>query len=113
MQLRDTRSHSEKNPNNVDVNTGLPWWLSDNLPAMRETWGLHLSREDLLEKETATPSSILAWRLPWTEEPGGLQSMGSQSWTPLSDLMLQLSPNADKSGQFSNKRFPPKVQILW
>ena len=113
MQLRDTRSHSEKNPNNVGVNTGLPWWLSDNLPAMRETWGLHLSREDLLEKETATPSSILAWRLPWTEEPGGLQSMGSQSWTPLSDSMLQLSSNADKSGQFSNKRFPPKVQILW
>ena len=36
------------------------------------------SREDSLEKGTATPSNILAWRIPWTEEPGGLQSMGSQ-----------------------------------
>ena len=42
--------------------------------------------EDLLEDEMATHSSISAWRIPWTEEPGGLQSMGSQSWTRLSDL---------------------------
>ena len=48
------------------------------LPTMQETWVQSLSREDLLEKETATHSSILAWRIPWTEEPGGLQSMGSQ-----------------------------------
>ena len=42
--------------------------------------------EDPLEKETATPSSVLAWEIPWTEEPAGLQSMGSQkSWTRLSD----------------------------
>ena len=40
--------------------------------------GLILGQEDLLEKEMATHSSILAWRIPWTEEPGGLQSMGSQ-----------------------------------
>ena len=48
------------------------------LPAMRETWVRSLGREDPLEKEMATHSSILAWRIPWTEEPGGLQSAGSQ-----------------------------------
>ena len=47
-----------------------------NLPAMQETWVLSLGQEDPLEKERATHSSILAWRIPWTEEPGGLQSMG-------------------------------------
>ena len=49
-----------------------------HLPAMWETWVLSLGREDPLEKEMATHSSILAWRIPWTEEPGGLQSTGSQ-----------------------------------
>ena len=48
------------------------------LPTMRETWVQSLSREDLLEKEMATHSRILAWKIPWTEEPGRLQSMGSQ-----------------------------------
>ena len=49
------------------------------LPAMRETWVRSLGREDPLEKEMATHHcSILAWRIPWTEEPGGLQSVGSQ-----------------------------------
>ena len=48
------------------------------LQAMRETWVRSLGREDPLEKEMTTYSSILAWRIPWTEEPGGLQSMGSQ-----------------------------------
>ena len=43
-----------------------------------ETWVQSLGQEDLLEKEMATHSSILAWKIPWTEEPGGLQSMGSQ-----------------------------------
>ena len=46
------------------------------LPAMRETWVQSLGWEDPLEKEMATHSSPLAWRIPWTEEPGGLQSMG-------------------------------------
>ena len=45
---------------------------------MQETQVLSLGWKDLLEKEMATHSSILAWRIPWTEEPGGLQSMGSQ-----------------------------------
>ena len=47
-----------------------------NPPAMRETWVQSLGQEDPLEKEVATHSSILAWQIPWTEEPGGLQSMG-------------------------------------
>ena len=47
-----------------------------NLPATQES-----GPEDPLEKEMATPSSILAWRIPWTEEPGGLQSMGRQNQT--------------------------------
>ena len=54
------------------------------LPTVWETWVQSLGWEDLLEKEMATHSSILAWRTPWTEESGGLQSMGSQSWTRLS-----------------------------
>ena len=49
-----------------------------NLSAMWETWVPSLGWEDALEEDTATHSSILAWRIPWTEEPGGLQSMGSQ-----------------------------------
>ena len=61
-----------------------PRWASlvaqmvKNLPAMLETWVRSLGREDTLEKEMATHSSILAWGIPWTEKPGGPQSMGSQ-----------------------------------
>ena len=67
------------------INTSIePIWASPvaqrlkRLPAMRETWVGFLGWEDPLEKEMATHSSILAWRTPWTEEPGGLQSTGSQ-----------------------------------
>ena len=49
-----------------------------NPPAMQETWIQSLDKEDPLEEGTATHSSILAWRISWTEEPGRLQSMGSQ-----------------------------------
>ena len=49
-----------------------------NLPAMQETQLRSLGQEDFLEKKMATHSSILAWRIPWTVEPGGLQSTGSQ-----------------------------------
>ena len=52
-----------------------------NLPTMQETLG----QEDPLEKGMGNNSSILAWRIPWTEEPGRLQYMGSHSWTQLSD----------------------------
>ena len=48
------------------------------LPTMRETWVKSLGQEDLLEQEMATHSNTLAWKIPWTEEPGRLQSMGSQ-----------------------------------
>ena len=56
-----------------------------NLPAMQETQVQSLVGEDPLEKEMTTHSSILAWKIPWTEEPGGLQSMGLQSRAQLSD----------------------------
>ena len=49
----------------------------ESLPAMEETWVQSLGREDPLEEGMATHSSILAWSIPWTEEPGGLQSVGS------------------------------------
>ena len=52
--------------------------LVKNLPTMQETQVRTLGQEDALEKKMATHSSILAWRIPWTEEPGGLQSMGLQ-----------------------------------
>ena len=49
-----------------------------SLPVMQETWVRFLVQEDPLEKEMALHSSVLTWEIPWTEEPGGLQSMGSQ-----------------------------------
>ena len=60
---------------------GLPWWTSQmvkHLSAMQETWVRTLGWEDPLEKEMAIHSSTIAWKIPWTEEPGRLQSMGSQ-----------------------------------
>ena len=56
-----------------------------NLPTLQETQVQFLGQEDLLEKGIATHSSILVWRSPWTEEPGGLQSMGLQRVTGLSN----------------------------
>ena len=50
-----------------------------NLPAVQETQIQSLGQEDPLEKEVATRSSFIAWEIPWSEEPGGLQSIGSQS----------------------------------
>ena len=59
--------------------------MMKNVPAMQETWVWSLGQEDPLEKRMATFSRSLAWRIPWTEEPGGLQSLGSQrvryNWT--------------------------------
>ena len=56
-----------------------------NLPAMQETWIQSLGQEDRLEKDMATHSSLLAWRIPKTEEPSGLQSTGVQSQARLRD----------------------------
>ena len=76
---------------------GLPWWLrgKESTCQLQEAWVWSLSGEDPLEKEMATHSSILAWEISWTEEPGGLQSTGgcsglfavhgiAKSWTQLS-----------------------------
>ena len=60
---------------------GLPWWLRLKVSAYNaggETWIRSLGREDPLKKETAAHSSTLAWKIPWMEEPGGLQPKGSQ-----------------------------------
>ena len=61
-----------------EVRASLVAQLVKNLPAVQETQARSLGWEDPLEKEMATHSSILAWKISWTEEPGGLQSMGSQ-----------------------------------
>ena len=75
-------------PNAWDLNpeftTSLVAQLAKNLPAIQETQAQSLGQRDPLEKEMATHSSILAWRIPWTEEPGGLSSMGLQNQTQLS-----------------------------
>ena len=66
--------------NNLKINIGasLVAQRLKSLPAMQETWVRSLGQEDPLEKEMANHSSILAWRIPWTEEPGGPQSTGLQ-----------------------------------
>ena len=71
-------SLSQRQRNSRGLGASLVAQLVKNLPAMQETWVRSLGWEDPLEKEMATQSSILAWRIPWTEEPGGLQSTGSQ-----------------------------------
>ena len=74
------------------------------LPEMRDTRVQSLGWDDPLEKEMATHSSTLAWKIPWTEEPGRLQSMGSQSQTRLSnftDADLQGDPRGEKVLFFS------------
>ena len=63
--------------NGMQILSGMAQRLK-RLPATRETWVRSLGREDPLEKKMATHSSILAWEIPWTEEPGRLQSTGSQ-----------------------------------
>ena len=71
--------------------TSLVAQMAKCLPIMRETRVQSLSQEDLLEKKMATDSSTLAWKIPWTEEPGRLQFMGLQRvWTQLSDLTFTL-----------------------
>ena len=68
-----------KAPLQIECKLGFPLWLSDKyLPAMQETWVQSLGQEDPLEEGMATHSSVLAWEIPWTEEPGRLQSMGLQ-----------------------------------
>ena len=63
---------------NYYCGTSLVAQMVKRLPTVRETWVWFLGQEDPLKKEMATHSSSLAWKIPWTEEPGRLQSMGSQ-----------------------------------
>ena len=64
--------------NQLILQASLVAQMVKHLSTMRETWVQSLGREDALEKEMATHSSTTAWKIPWTEEPGRLQSMGSQ-----------------------------------
>ena len=75
----------------LSVCTSLVAQRVNRLSTMLETWVRSLSREDPLEKEMAIHSSTLAWKVPWTKEPGGLWSMGSQSQTRLSNFTFCLS----------------------
>ena len=63
-------------------------WRVENLASVRESWVQSLAQEDLPEEGMVTHSSILAWRIPWTEEPGELQSIGSQSRIQLKRLSM-------------------------
>ena len=76
---KDLKGHTD------DLVASLVAQTIKNPPAMQETQVQSLGWEDPLKGGMATHSTILAWRMPWTEEPGGLQSMGSQSQTQLSD----------------------------
>ena len=67
-----------RNQLNKNIRDSLVAQMVKNLPVMQETRVQSLGQEDPLEKGIANHSSILAWRIPWTEEPGGLQFMGSQ-----------------------------------
>ena len=85
------------------------------LPTVRETWVPSLGQEDPLEKGMATHSSTLAWKIPWTEEPGGLQSMGSQrvgyDWaTSLSFLSFFLASDTQSADFCQLYRWVSEVQ---
>ena len=73
-----SRQESKKETGWFSRKASLVAQMVKNLPAMWETQVRCLGQEDPLEKEMVTHSSILAWRIPWTEEPGGVQSMGLQ-----------------------------------
>ena len=83
-----------------------------HLPAMQETWVRSLVREVPLEKEMATHSSILAWRIPWIEEPGGLQSIGSRrvghDWaSSLHFTSMSYLQSFYKQSRLENKNYLP------
>ena len=81
-----------------------------HLPALQETWVRSLGWEDPLEKEMAIHSSILAWRIPWTEEPGGLQSTGSQRVRHDWATSLHLAPLGRLQVWY---HFPSNHWFLW
>ena len=77
--VAQSRTRLKRLSSSSNLQRALPWWLGckESICNARELVQ-SLGQEDPLEKEMAPPSSILAWEIPWTEEPGGLQSMGSQ-----------------------------------
>ena len=79
--------------------------LVKNPPAMWETWVRSLGGQDPLEKEITTHSGILAWRIPWTEEPAGLQSMGSQRADMTEQVSTQHTHTSSVCVQFSEVEF--------
>ena len=86
MSLAGSRSHHRQITNNVcELWASLVAQMVKNLPAKQDTQVQFLDQEDPLEKGMATHSSMLAWRIPWTEEPGGTQFTGLQSQTRLRD----------------------------
>ena len=98
----------------------VPTQMLKNLPAVLETWVQSRGREDPLEKEMATHCSILAWRIPWTEEPGWLPSMGQEeldvaerlalslfTFKPTTLLPLPVSPSPVQLPLFSLLLCPP------
>ena len=88
MTLEDFSGHTDVSTNSTEihVHSSLVAQTIKCLPTMWEIWVQSLGQEDLLEKEMATRSSIHAWKIPWTEEPGGLPSTGAaKCWTRLSN----------------------------
>ena len=87
--------------------TSLVAQMVKHLSTMRETWVWSLGQEDLLEKAMAPHSSILAWRIPWMEEAGGLQSMGSQrvrhDWATSLSFTFQKQPKGLSTDKSLNK----------
>ena len=121
---RDLCTHSPKGREeraSISMGCWLDWfdWSQEpvgaqsvkNLPAIQKTWVWSLGQEDPLEKGMETHSSILAWRIPWTEEPGGLQSMGSQrvshDWVTSSFTFFQVS------AKLVNVRWWQTRKIIW
>ena len=78
MSYLKTTTKQNIHPYLILWGTSLVAQMVKHLPAMQETWVQSLGQEDSLEKEMATHSSTLGWKIPWMEEPGRLQSMGSQ-----------------------------------
>ena len=109
----------------VLLRTSLVAQTVKHLPTIRETWVRSLGQEDPLEKEMAAHSSILAWKIPWTEEPGRLQSMGSQrvrhNWatslthsrTLIIDPVSLFALATRKHRNILQPNFSYHVEILW
>ena len=83
-----------------------------NPHAMQETWVQSLGWEDPLEKGMATQSSTLAWRIPWTEEPGGLQSMGSQEMDTVTNTFTSLGGEDDLERDLSSFGLPGSTWLI-